>query len=51
MNQVEKVKELIKYCPHCGYKSDKDFTATLSNGGVWECFNCDIEVEAYVLSK
>lgn len=45
------VKELIRYCPHCGSKAEKEFNGLLSNGGAWTCEDCREEVEAYVLSQ
>ncbi|WP_188006844.1 hypothetical protein GGGNBK_21530 [Sporosarcina sp. ANT_H38] len=48
---INNVEKLIKYCPHCGSKADKEFVGLLSNGGAWTCEDCEEEVEAYVLSR
>jgi hypothetical protein len=48
---MEQANKLIKFCPYCGHESEKNFIATLSNGGAWYCEGCEEEVEAYVLSK
>ena len=47
---MKEAQKYIRFCPHCGYESDKEFDGVDTNGGDWVCTNCKEQVEAYILS-
>jgi ribosomal protein L37AE/L43A len=47
---IKDVQKIVRFCPHCGYESDKPFDGVDWNGGDWDCESCKETVEGYVLS-
>ena len=46
---IKKAQKNIRFCPHCGYESDKPFDGVDVSGGDWDCESCKEKVEAYIL--